>query len=274
MHSFSFHSTSSRSEMMQFSSGCVLGLAIAFASVSSAHAFDQAATSETLDAQVTTDVEPKAGSEITTAAEITTDAETSVDAAADTVIAESKVVESRLPTGTGSLSVDPTGDIVYPAGRPEWLDQSPTPDDKPAVWPIKSLLSSSPEKAQESLEIQVQGAMAAYAELALKQMLGDEAVANGSADRLIGSRLLQVDLDSGVVDRYSGTVKVGGVTRYEEAARLTFDKKFDRRLERAWKAEEVEGRLGTLGVVGGVGVCLLMAGTGLVRRIARKHNNT
>lgn len=250
--SFPFHSVACRSEMMLHIRGCALGLAIALAGVSTANAMDQSD------------------------AEVTTDAEMLLDEAVDAVLAEEKAAEQARSAGdrsqgTGSLSVDPTGDMVYPAGRPDWVDQGPSPDNKPTVWPIKSLLSVSPEKAKESLEIQVQGAMAAYAELALKQRLGDEAISDGAADRLIGSKLLEVNLDSGSVRRYSGTVEVDGVTVYEEAAELTFDEKFDRRLERAWKAEEVEDRLGVLGVVGGTGLCLLMAGTGLVRRIARKH---
>lgn len=235
------------SDLIHHIKGCVLGLAIAMAGVSSAYAIDGGDEAESADS---------------TQAEVSSDIELDIDAAVDS--------SERI----ADLSVDPTGDLVYPDDRPAWLDQAPTLDDKPAVWPVKSLLCESPEKARESLEIQVQGAMAAYAELALRELVGDDEVNAGAADRLIGSKLLAVDLDSNSLEHYAGTVEDGGATRYEEAVKLTFDQKFDRRLVRAWKEHEVEGRLTTLGFAGGAGLCLLMAGTGVVRRISRRTQAT
>lgn len=162
------------------------------------------------------------------------------------------------------LSVAPLDQPTYSDDRPEWVDQIADLDSDPIVWPVKSLLRASAEEAAESLQIQLNGAMAAYAE----QLLGPEA-----ADALVDHPLLGVDIDSfDGIDRYSGTATLGESTMYEEAARLRLDKRFEKELKRASKEVVVGNRLAGLGFISAGTICLLLAGTGIVRRIARKSS--
>ena len=160
------------------------------------------------------------------------------------------------------LSVAPLDHVDYTTAPPDWVDDAPQLDGDVAVWPVRSLLSDSESEARYSLEIQMRGALAAYAEY----FLGDERA------RVLGnSPSLFVDLDSlPETDRYAGTAKLGGQTVFEQAARLRFDEKFRRRLANAWREREVEQRLSVVGIASGAGLLLLLAGTGLVRRVARK----
>jgi hypothetical protein len=219
-----------------------LGLALAMAGVTSAHALDESSADDEVAAEV----------------------------ADDSAFIDAAISVDQNQAGSGSLSVNPESDAVYPETRPDWVDGTPDLNAKPVVWPIKSLLRATPEEARESLQVQARGVMAAYAELVMES----QGLEGKDTERLLASYLKEVELDLlPAEDRYSGTAQVGEETVYEEAARLRFDEKFGRRLVRAWKEDEVEHRLGILGVAGGAGLCLLLAGTGLVRRIARKHEN-
>jgi hypothetical protein len=163
---------------------------------------------------------------------------------------------------TTALSVAPLDQPTYPEDRPAWIDQVPDLDDDPIIWPVKSLLRSSAEEAVESLQVQVNGAMAAYAE----QLLGPEA-----ADAMGNHPLVSVDIDSfDGIDRYSGTATLGESTMYEEAARLRLDKRYEKELKRASQERVVGNRLAAIGFIGGGSLCLLLTGTGIARRFARK----
>ncbi len=159
------------------------------------------------------------------------------------------------------LSVAPLDHAQYKTAPPAWVDASAELDGAVSVWPVKSLRCDSREAAAESLRVQVRGAVAAYAEYFLgddrAQVLGDSPLLNINID----------DLPS--QDRYHGTAEMGGQLVFEEAARLRFDETFRRKLASAWQQREVEHRLSAVGVAGGAGLCLLLAGTGIVRRISR-----
>lgn len=160
------------------------------------------------------------------------------------------------------LSVAPLDHIEYQVAPPQWINDSPQLDGEVAVWPVRSQLSDSEEEAKYSLQVQIQGAVAAYAE----HFLGDERA------RVLGNdAALAVDLDSlPESDRFIGIAKRGGLTYHEQAARLRFDEKFRKRLATAWQEREVEQRLSVVGLTGGAGLLVLLAGTGIVRRVARK----
>jgi hypothetical protein len=161
------------------------------------------------------------------------------------------------------LSVPPLDHAEYPEERPEWIDQTPDLDAEVVIWPVKSLLQPTPRAAEESLQLQVRGAVAAYAE----HVLGEQRAE--AMDFLPG---FDGNLDElPAEDYYAGTATVGEEMVYEAAARLRFDEEHRQRLRTAWKEHEVATRLWTLGVAGGGGLCLLLAGTGLTRRFARRH---
>ena len=192
------------------------------------------------------------------------DAEVEAQAAAEGAIAASDAA-----TGADEprkLSVPPLGHAQYPEDRPSWVDEAPELEGEMAVWPVKSLLLPSAEEARESVLVQVEGAVAAYAE----QVLGEE-----KAGLLTHHDLEHIVIDSlPAEDVYTGTAKLGDATVYEHAVRLRFDEAYRRRLAANWQEQEVTQRLRLVGVAGGVGLCLLLAGTGLTRRIARKHSTT
>lgn len=161
-----------------------------------------------------------------------------------------------------ALSVAPLDQPVYPEDRPQWIDDPPQlGGEGDEVWPVQSLLRATPEEARESLRVQMQGAAAAYAE----QFLGDE-----RAHLLGDSALWHWELDEiPAHDRYSGTVKVGEQTIYEEAVRLRFDEPYRQHMAAAWQEREVGRRLSFMGMAGGAGLCVLLAGTGLIRRMSQ-----
>lgn len=161
-----------------------------------------------------------------------------------------------------ALSVAPLDQPIYPEDRPRWIDDPPQlGGEGNEVWPVQSLLRATPEEARESLRVQMQGAAAAYSE----QFLGDQRAG------LLGDAVpRRWELDEvPAEDRYSGTVKVGDQTLYEEAVRLRFDEPYRQQLAAAWQEQEVERRLSFMGIAGGAALCVLLAGTGLVRRMSR-----
>lgn len=166
-----------------------------------------------------------------------------------------------------TLSVAPLDQPVYPADRPSWIDDPPQlGGEGDEVWPVHSLLRPTAEEARESLQVQMQGAAAAYAE----QFLGAR-----RAGRLGESALRHWELDEiASEDRYSGTVKVGEQTMYEEAVRLRFDEPYRQHLAAAWQEREVGRRLSFMGITGGAGLCVLLAGTGFIRRMSRPVRGT
>lgn len=172
------------------------------------------------------------------------------------------------------LSVAPLSQVTYPADRPEWVDAPPTlagsidsgvgHSGAVDVWTVKSLLRPSAAEARESLQVQMQGATAAYAE----QFLGSE-----RAQRLSKSVPLAPELEMvPAEDHYAGTAVLGDQTVYEEAVRLRFDEAYRQRLAAEWRQAEVGSRLKWLGVAGTGGFVLLLSATGLVRRTARRRS--
>ncbi|WP_164101517.1 hypothetical protein [Candidatus Laterigemmans baculatus] len=186
--------------------------------------------------------------------------------------AEPKATEPR------PLSVAPLNQVTYPEDRPEWVDAPPSLGSFRAgdlgegseagavdVWPVKSLLRPTAEEARESLEVQIQGAAAAYAE----RFLGTD-----RAQQLPPSVPLVPELETlPAADRYAGTATLGDQTVYEEAARLRFDEAYRQRLAKQWQQAEVGSRLKWLGVAGGGGLVVLLSATGLVRRTARRRTS-
>lgn len=165
------------------------------------------------------------------------------------------------------LSVAPLDQAVYPDDRPQWIEEPPEiSGEGDEVWPVQSSLRPTAEEARESLEVQIHGAAAAYAE----QFLGES-----RARLLDDAALRRWDLaEVAAEDRYAGTARVGDQTLYEEAVRLRFDEPYRQHLAAAWQQREAGRRLSFMGVVGGAGLCVLLAGTGLIRRMARPRPGT
>jgi hypothetical protein len=179
-------------------------------------------------------------------------------------LATDPVSEPEPETGPMPLSVAPLDHVEYQVAPPQWISESPQLDGEVAVWPVRSQLCDSEEEAKYSLQIQVQGAVAAYAE----HFLGDERA------RVLGNDVaLSVDLDSlPESDRFIGTAQRGGQTYHEQAVRLRFDEKYRKRLASAWQEREVEQRLSVVGLASGAGLLVLIAGTGIVRRVAKNKS--
>ncbi len=167
-----------------------------------------------------------------------------------------------------TLSVAPLDHAQYPDDRPEWLEMAPDLDASLVVWPVKSLLLPSKAEARESLELQIRGAVAAYADHVLGSERAD-LLNQAETEQMLSEQVLVESLP--FTDRYEGTAKLGDETVYEQAVRLRFDEKYRQRLLATWQNRELAERLEAVGVAGGVGLCLLLAGTGITRRIARRN---
>lgn len=171
--------------------------------------------------------------------------------------------DAAQPDQPQALSVPPLNEAFYPDSRPEWMEQAPEFNKSVDVWPVKSLLRPTAEEASESLAFQVQGAVAAYAE---------HVINDARAAALSSHPEFEIDLAKlPAGDRYVGTATIGTETVYEEGAILRFDDAFRQKLQVAWREQAIQGRLQALGVAGGAGFLLLLAGTGIARRVARKH---
>jgi flagellar biosynthesis GTPase FlhF len=222
------------------------------ASVNDQAASDQAAAEQAAAEQAAAE---QAAAEQAAAEQAAAEQAAAEQAAADTAAA-ALAIQPR------PLSVAPMNQPIYPADRPSWIDGSPDLENDPVVWPVKSLLRSSPEEAAESLNVQVRGALEAYAE----HLLGPEA-----ASQLAGHAMLSLESDWVTqADRYRGQAERGQETVYEEAVLLRIDDRLNRRLRTAWKEHQTSERLGVVGAVSGASLCLLLAGTGVMRRISRK----
>lgn len=162
------------------------------------------------------------------------------------------------------LSVPPLDHVVYPESRPEWLGNPLQQSDGIATFVVVSGPCETREESLQELKLMRNAALSTF----IQNVVGSSVAADFYQ---VSDKRFREDL---TLRSYSGELKVGGTTQFEDAVEVRITELERASIMEAWKNSKVTQRLTVLGVVTVGGFMTLVASSSVfgiaIRRRERK----